>query len=206
MNRTADVKIRLADVCDAPALLDIYAPYILNTSITFEYTVPSAGEFAARIQNITCVFPWLVCEIDGRPAGYIYAAPYKTRAAFQWDAELSIYLSPEFQHTGIASALYACLQTLITAQGYLNLYALITVPNPSSVKFHERCGFREVCVYRNTGFKLNQWHDMAVMEKQLAPLPEHPLPCKTFRDLDPAFFSTQLEKAEREIAQSITNC
>jgi L-amino acid N-acyltransferase YncA len=198
-----DVKIRLAQKSDAPALLDIYAPYILKTSITFEYEVPSADEFAVRIEGITRTFPWFVCEIDGVTAGYAYAGLYKTRAAFQWDAETSIYLSPDFHRMGIASALYSCLEAILTKQGYLNLYALITVPNAQSIGFHESTGFRPVCTYQSIGFKFGEWHDLGVMEKQLAPLPQNPIPCKTFHELDPAFLSGQVKKAEEMIRLKI---
>jgi L-amino acid N-acyltransferase YncA len=198
-----EVKIRLAQGSDTPALLHIYAPYILNTSITFEYEVPSFAEFASRIEAVTRAFPWFVCEIDGQAAGYIYAAPYKARAAFQWDAEISVYLSPDFHRMGIASALYSCLENILIAQGYLNLYALITVPNPVSVGFHESKGFRPVCVYRNTGFKQGAWHDMTVLEKQLTPLPENPQKCKTFLQLDPAFLTEQIKTAENAIKGKI---
>lgn len=198
-----DVRIRLAQESDAAAMLAVYAPYIQSTSITFEYQVPSAEEFAGRIAKITEKFPWLICEIDSETAGYVYAGLYKSRAAFQWDAELSVYLAPGFHRMGIASALYTCLQNILAEQGYLNLYALITVPNPQSIGFHERDGFRPVCVYRSTGFKLGEWHDMAVLEKQLAPLPENPQPCKTFREIDPAFFEGQIKKAEERIRRSL---
>jgi L-amino acid N-acyltransferase YncA len=199
-----DIKIRLAQESDAAALLAVYAPYIQNTSITFEYEVPSVEEFAGRIAKVTEKFPWLVCEIDGKTAGYVYAGLYHSRAAFQWDAELSIYLAPDYHRMGIASALYTCLQNILAKQGYLNLYALITVPNPQSIGFHEKDGFRPICVYRSTGFKLGEWHDMTVLEKQLvAPLPEHPQPCKTFREIDPAFFEAQLQEAEDRIRHSI---
>jgi L-amino acid N-acyltransferase YncA len=198
-----DVKIRLAQKSDAPALLHIYAPYILNTSITFEYEVPSAAEFAARIESVTRAFPWFVCEIDGKAAGYMYAALFKTRAAFQWDAEISVYLSSDFHRLGIASALYSCLENILTAQGYLNLYALITVPNPVSVGFHESKGFRPVCIYRNTGFKLGEWHDMTVLEKQLAPLPETPKKCRAFLELDPGYLTEQMKMAENTIISNL---
>ena len=191
--------IRFAEKSDAPALLNVYAPYIRNTSITFEYDVPSVAEFAARVESVTRTYPWLVCEIDGQVAGYIYAAPFKTRAAFQWDAEISVYLAPNFHRMGIASALYASLEAILTAQGCLNLYALITVPNPVSVGFHESMGFRPVCIYRSTGFKFGAWHDMTVLEKQLAPLPDNPQKCKTFHELDLAFLSHQIEKAKNKI-------
>ncbi len=194
------VQIRTAQKSDVPALLGIYAPYIRNTSITFEYDVPSEEEFARRVENITKAFPWLLCEIDGKIAGYAYAAPYKTRAAFQWDAELSVYLSPDFHRMGIATALYGCIQAILKEQGYLNLYTLITVPNPVSIGFHESCGFRPLCVYHGTGFKFGAWHDMAVLEKQLAPLPQVPSSCKACHELGRAFLEEQLRKAEARIA------
>jgi comEA protein len=132
-----NIQLRIAEKSDAPKLLDIYAPYVRNTSITFEYEVPSQEEFSRRVENITKIFPWILCEIDGKTAGYIYASSFRSRAAFQWDAELSAYLSPDFHRMGIATALYGCLQAVIREQGYLNLYALITVPNPASIGFHE---------------------------------------------------------------------
>lgn len=199
-----DVKIRLAQESDAAALLAVYAPYIQNTSITFEYEVPSVEEFAGRIAKITEKFPWLVCEIDGKTAGYVYAGTFHARAAFQWNAELSVYLAPGYHRMRIASALYACLQNILAKQGYLNLYALITVPNPQSIGFHESNGFRPVCIYRSTGFKFGEWHDMEVLEKQLVTLlPENPQPCKTFREIDQTFFEAQLKEAEKRIRESL---
>lgn len=194
-----NLEIRNAGKKDTCTLLDIYAPYIRNTAITFEYDVPSAEEFLTRIETVTHTFPWLICEVDGTVAGYAYAAPFKTRAAFQWDAEMSVYLSPSFQRMGIASALYSCMEVILAKQGYLNLYALITHPNPISEGFHSSRGYRPVGIYRNTGYKFGKWHDLIVMEKQLAPLPVNPQPCKAYPELAAEFISEQFRQAEHKI-------
>ncbi len=200
-----NIKIRIAKIKDAPAMLEIYAPYIRDTAITFEYEVPAAEEFASRIENVTRRFPWLICEIDGQTAGYAYASLFRPRAAFQWDAEMSVYLSPEFHRMGIASALYHCLENMLREQGYLNLYALITHPNPVSEGFHANHGYRPLGIYQRTGFKFGKWHDLIIMEKQLADLPSEPQPCRTFREVDSQFFAEQIHKAEEEIQRKINS-
>lgn len=200
-----DIKIRAAQISDAAPLLGIYAPYIRDTAITFEYEVPPAEEFAGRIEAVTRSFPWLVCEIDGHAAGYAYTASFRPRAAFQWDAEVSVYLSPEYHRMGIASVLYACMESVVREQGYLNLYALITHPNPVSEGFHTSRGFRPLGIYQRTGYKFGKWHDLIVMEKQLASLPERPEPCKTVHELDSEFLSEQIRAAEAKIRDNIND-
>src|SRR5699024_8276889 len=114
--------IRRAAESDAPALLDIYAPYIRDTAITFEYDVPTAEEFVARIADILKTHPYLVCEQDGKPVGYAYAHRIRERAAYDWAAELSIYLAPEAQGQGVGTALYRCLVDLLAMQNLRILY------------------------------------------------------------------------------------
>lgn len=147
------VIVRIATSEDAPSLLAVYEPYIRETAITFEYEVPSAAEFAQRIRSVSPGFPWIVCEIDGQTAGYAYASRFRPRAAFQWDAEVSIYLCESCHRLGIASALYACMEEFLTQQGYFNLYALITHPHPASEGFHAHRGFRPLGIYKATGYK-----------------------------------------------------
>lgn len=185
------IQIRFADQNDAAAMLAIYTPYIRDTAITFEYDVPSVTEFAGRIETVTAQFPWLLCEVDGQAAGYAYASRFRPRAAFQWDAEVSVYLSPAFQRMGIATALYNCLESILLAQGYRNLYALITHPHPASEGLHTSRGYRTLGVYHGTGFKFGKWHDLTVMEKQLAPLSGEPLPCKPYFALEPTFLAEE---------------
>ena len=98
--------IRTARPEDAEALLEIYAPYVLQTAVTFEYDVPSVEEFTARIEQTLKRYPYLVAEVDGAVAGYAYASPFHARAAYGWDTELSIYLQPGLQRHRLGSRLY----------------------------------------------------------------------------------------------------
>ncbi len=177
---------RFANPGDAAALLKIYAPYVENTSITFEYDVPSEEEFARRIQSVTERFPWILCEDEGIPIGYAYASPAFTRAAYQWDAELSIYIDRRYHRSGIASRLEDMISTLLTEQGFHHLYSRVTTPNDASIGFHKARGFQEIGVYRNTGFKLGGWHDVIALEKDLLPCrsDQSPAPTKPLTLLD----------------------
>ena len=108
------MSIRLATKQDVPRILEIYAPYIENTAISFEYTVPSLEEFTQRFLDITAQFPWLVWEENGTILGYAYGSrPFK-RTAYQWSAEASIYLCPEARGQGIGRKLYAALEQLLS--------------------------------------------------------------------------------------------
>ena len=97
--------IRLATPADAEAILKIYAPYIENTSLTFETDVPSVKNFADRISTYLETWPWLVYENNGIIGGYAYATRHRERTAYQWCTESSIYILDEYKGTGIAKAL-----------------------------------------------------------------------------------------------------
>ena len=134
--------IREAAESDAAALLDIYAPYIRDTAITFEYDVPTAEEFAARIADILKTHPYLVCERDGKPAGYAYAHRIRERAAYDWAAELSIYLAPEAQGQGVGTALYQCLTDLLVLQQMRVLYGCSRCRTRAAAAFMKSWAFR----------------------------------------------------------------
>ncbi len=159
--------LRIATTADIPAILDIYAPYILNSTATFEYDVPCLRSFTARFQSITAQFPWLVWEEDGEVLGYAYAsAPYE-RAAFSWCAEPSVYLRPSAQGRGIGRKLYAALEYILKEQGYQVLYALITDENQASIRFHESQGYHFSVKFPDCGFKFGRWLGLVWMEKRL---------------------------------------
>ncbi len=109
------VVVRLATPEDAAKLLPLYAPFVRETAVTFEYEVPEVEEFAGRIRRVRQDLPWLVCEIDGQTAGYSYASHFRERAAFGWDCEFSIYLHKDFFRAGVGSALFRCIKELLTA-------------------------------------------------------------------------------------------
>lgn len=151
------VRIRVATPKDGAALLNIYKWYIENTAVTFETEVPSVEEFERRIENTLVRFPWLVCEIDGAVAGYAYASKHRERAAYQWSADLSIYVDAKFHRKHIATALYQVSVETLRLQGYYTAFAGVTTPNPKSEAFHADYGFDTVGVFENVGYKLGQW-------------------------------------------------
>lgn len=161
------IQIRMAKESDIPAILDIYKPYVEGTAITFEYAVPSLDAFTKRFLSITKHYPYLVCQIDDEIAGYAYAGPVFERIAYQWNAELSIYLNPNYHKRRIGTALSYCLIDLLYLQGYYKLLSLITSENETSIQLHQKLGFTEFARFHNTGYKLGKWHDVTWMEKDL---------------------------------------
>ena len=168
--------IRIAEERDIPAILEIYGPYVLNTTITFEYDVPTREEFTRRFRDITRQFPWLVYEEDGEILGYAYASAPYARAAYTWCAEPSVYLKPEARGRGSGRKLYAALEQILDCQGYQVLYALVTQENEASLRFHERCGYRVSVLFPNCGFKFGRWLGVIWMEKRLksVEIPSYP--------------------------------
>ena len=134
--------IRIATKADIPAILGIYAPYILNTTYTFEYTVPTAAEFTARFESVTAQFPWLVWEENGTVLGYAYGSAPFERAAYGWCSEISVYLSPDAQGKGIGRQLCLALEDILWQQGYQVIFSLITSENTPSLGFHKAIGYR----------------------------------------------------------------
>nr|WP_297171715.1 GNAT family N-acetyltransferase [uncultured Agathobaculum sp.] len=159
--------IRKALPDDAAALVEIYAPYVTDTAITFEYDVPTAEQFAVRIADISQTHPYLVCERDGKIVGYAYAHRVRARAAYDWAAELSIYLSPAAQGQGVGTALYRCLLDLLARQHLCALYGCVTLPNEKSQRLHEALGFSLAGVWHGVGWKHGGWHDVGWFEKRV---------------------------------------
>ncbi|MCC8097851.1 MAG: N-acetyltransferase family protein, partial [Eubacterium sp.] len=149
--------IRKARVEDSDSILEIYAPYILNTTITFEYTVPSSADFRRRVEKIISEYPYFVCEEGGEALGYCYGSRYMERAAFGWDMELSVYLKDKSKGRGIGKALYGAVIDTAELMNIKNLYGLIASPNPRSEKLHADLGFRLEAVMKKTGWKFCRW-------------------------------------------------
>lgn len=159
--------IRFATEADIPGILDVYGPYIVNTAITLEYSVPTLEEFTERFRSITCQFPWLVWEEEGQILGYAYGSLPFSRAAYRWCAASSIYLAPAAQGRGIGRKLYTALEALLTEQGYRKNYAIITSDNPRSLSFHKNFGFRLLAEFSDCGIKFSKLYNVIWMEKDL---------------------------------------
>lgn len=189
--------IRPASPEDAPALLDIYAPYVRETAITFEYDVPSPEEFRERIRGTLERYPYLAAEAGGELLGYAYAGPFHPRAAYGWTAEASIYLRRDRRGLGLGRRLYGALEDLCRAQGVLNLNACVACPEKedayltwNSVEFHAHLGFRSIGMFRQCGYKFGTWYNMTWMEKHLGDHPARPAPVVPFPALDPVRVTT----------------
>jgi len=193
--------IRLATPRDAGEMLEIYAPYVVNTTVTFEYEVPSLEEFRGRVESTLPRYPWLAAEGDGQLLGYAYASRYHSRAAYQWDAEGSIYLRPQAQGSGLAEPLYRCLMELLEAQGVRNFYGCITHPNPASEAFHRKLGFIDLAVYPRSGYKLGQWLDVLWNYLPLGEKEDPPAPFRPFGELEPETVAAILRRADRRLSQ-----
>lgn len=170
----AGYQINFIEEADAADCLAIYAPYVTDTVITFEYEVPSSGEFSERINHITETYPWLVCRHNGKVIGYAYASQYRGRIAYQWSVEITIYILPEYHRKGVARSLYAALLAILRIQGFYTVYAIIGYPNEQSVGFHSSMGFEAIGVFKKSGYKHGQWRDTIWMQLNLATYKENP--------------------------------
>ena len=180
----------MARESDAPACLSVYAPYVRQTAITFEYEVPSAGEFAWRIRAVREQGdPWLLLTMGDVLIGYAYAAPFHARAAYQWGRECSIYLAGEFRGRGYGSALYRALLSLLTRQGYQTAYGVITLPGEASVALHQSLDFQKEGIHHAAGYKNGAWHDVLLMAKPLGAYAAPPAPIRPC----PSDFSVALD-------------
>ena len=162
-----EIIIRPVTAADAAELVAIYAPYVLETAVTYEYEVPSVEEFRGRIENTTKNYPYLAAVENGEILGYAYASSFHPRAAFCWSAEATVYLKQEAHGRGIGRRLYEKLEEILKKQNVQTVIALIADPNPESVAFHEKLGYRVAGKLTNCAYKLGQWRGMYYMEKFL---------------------------------------
>jgi len=166
------MNIRSATKEDAVRLLEIYAYYVTNTAITFEYEIPSLLEFEGRIENTLKKYPYLVIEDNGVIYGYAYAGVFKGRAAYDRSCEMTIYLDKDAKKKGYGKKLYTALEEELKKRGMLNLYACIGSPivedeylTRNSEEFHAHLGYTKVGTFHKCGYKFGRWYDMCWMEK-----------------------------------------
>jgi len=152
--------LRLARGEDAAQILAIYAPYVAQTTVSFEWEVPSMEVFSARCASIMAHYPYIVACEGEKVVGYCYASRAFERYSWSWDCDISIYLDPAYHKRGIGRALCNCLCDLAALQGYRNMYALIAGENKNSLAFHKACGFTQAGVLEKGGYKMNRWIDV----------------------------------------------
>ena len=185
------ITLRFAKETDAEELLGIYAPYVRETAITFEYDVPDIDEFRKRIRETLLKYPYIVAEKDGKIAGYAYAGAFKSRAAYDWAVETSIYVKRGMGRSGIGKKLYCALENVLRVQNILNVNACIAYPETedeyltkNSVQFHEHLGYKYVGRFNKCGFKFGRWYDMVWLEKFIGEHSSTPEKVRWFAECD----------------------
>jgi len=159
---------------DAERLAEIYAYYVEETAVSFEYRAPSTEEFRERIIKISRKMPYLVCEQDGKILGYVYAGVYNPREAYNWTVTTSIYLDRECRRQGVGTLLYAALEQELKSRGVINLLAGVAYAEAEdeylthdSVKFHLKEGYEQVARMKEVGKKFDRWYDLLWFQKKI---------------------------------------
>jgi L-amino acid N-acyltransferase YncA len=171
-----EFRVRPATLADAAACAAIYAPYVRETAITFELDPADEAEMAHRIEAAVAAYAWLVLvhpADDGHAddvVGYAYGSQFKSRAAYRWSCEVSVYLRVGLRRSGAGRALYSALLPILADRGYRIAVAGMTLPNDASEGLHRAMGFEPVGVHRNIGWKHGAWHDVAFMQRPLGEL------------------------------------
>ena len=164
----ADTTIRPATTADAEAVSRIYNHYVSDTVVTFEEEPLSAATIDGRMQEVAAAgLPWLVAEQDGRVAGYAYASPWRSRSAYRFSAEVTVYLDPARLRRGLGSRLYDALFPLLQRRGLHALMGVISLPNQASVALHERFGMQKIGHLAEVGFKFDRWIDVGYWQRLL---------------------------------------
>ena len=169
----ADVTIRTARAEDAADIQAIYAPFVQETSVSFETVPPSVEAMAARISSNLARHGYFVAQSDAGILGFAYASPYRPRPAYDRTAEVSVYLAPQAKGRGFAQALYRALFAHLAARGFHTAVAIVTLPNPQSAQLHERCGFAHVGSLQDVGRKFGQWHGTAIYQRMIGQVDLH---------------------------------
>ncbi|MEL7609391.1 MAG: N-acetyltransferase family protein [Bacillota bacterium] len=174
----ADISIKTATEADAKEIREIYAPYVTDTAVTFEYDIPSVAEFSRRIKDTLQMYPYIVALQEGRIVGYAYASAFRERAAYNWAVETTVYLKQDCRGKGLGTKLYLALEDILKRQNIINLNACIAYTpvedvhlDHASMAFHERLGYSKVAHFTKCGYKFGAWYDMIWMEKVIG---EHP--------------------------------
>jgi phosphinothricin acetyltransferase len=161
--------IRPATLADVPAITRIYGHAVKTGTASFELAPPSETDMAARMTAILAgKFPYVVAEAEGRIAGYAYASLYRTRPAYRFTVENSVYIDPAMHRRGIGKALLLHLIEACTALGFRQMIAVIGDSNQAaSIGLHKACGFADAGNLRNIGWKFGRWLDTPLMQLAL---------------------------------------
>ncbi len=179
---------------DAVQILAVYAPYIIDSAVSFEYEVPSESEFKQRIRTISAEYPYFVCVSDDQIIGYAYAHRHMERAAYQWNAEISIYIQQGFTGKGLGKTMCQTLIEILRLQGIRNVFSCVTIPNEQSVHLHHSMEFSTEGIFPDAGYKCGKWQTIAWFRKNISPYTNEPAPFLPISRIDQRLIDEILEK------------
>lgn len=160
--------IRNVQESDLPAIVEIYNPYIIGTTVSFEEVPVTVLEMQRRYHEVQAQgLPWLCAELEDRLEGYAYASRWRERSAYRFTAESTIYLRQDHTGRGIGKLLYSTLLEQVRAAGMHQVIGVITLPNPASVGLHEKLGYVKVAHFSQVGFKFDDWLDVGYWQLAL---------------------------------------
>ncbi|MFD2028625.1 GNAT family N-acetyltransferase [Promicromonospora aerolata] len=162
-----DSTVRVATPDDAAACAAIYAPFVADSAATFETSPPDSREMTRRIERFFGRETWLVLETAGAVAGFAYAKPFADRPTFRWTLETNVYVAADHQRRGGGRALYDTLLARLAHRGYHRAVASIVLPNDPAIALHEAAGFHRAGAFEKIGWKLGQWHDAVLFQRDL---------------------------------------
>jgi phosphinothricin acetyltransferase len=164
----AGLEVRRARQGDAERCREIYSAYVRETVISLEEDPPSLAEMQDRVARSLETHDWLVLERPDGVVGFAYGSQYRSRAAYRWACEVSVYVEPGHQRIGVGRTLYEELFSRLVDRGYLTALAGMTLPNAASEGLHRALGFEPVGTWRRIGWKFGAWHDVLWMQRHLA--------------------------------------
>jgi L-amino acid N-acyltransferase YncA len=170
----AEQVVRRARHEDAERCLQIYAPYVRDTVISLEADPPALPEMQERLARSLETHDWLVLEGPQGVVGFAYGSQYRSRAAYRWACEVSVYVEAAQQRAGAGLLLYEKLFASLVDRGYLTALAGMTLPNAASEGLHRALGFEPIGTWRRIGWKFGSWHDVMWMQRHLASPTEPP--------------------------------
>jgi len=161
------IAIRSATVADASRCAEIYAPFVTDSWVSFELDAPDADEMAGRIAKVLNSYDWLVAESDGAVLGYAYGSEHRTRGAYQTSCDVAVYIDPGQARQGLGRALCEALLPRLKARKIHAAFAGIALPNEASIALHRAMGFELVGTYKEVGWKMGGWRDVAWFQRLL---------------------------------------
>lgn len=162
-----DIIIRPVSLSDAERILEIYKPYVLETTVTFETELPTLEEIQDRILTTTLTYPYLIAEYEGKVVGYAYAGRFRKRQAYAQSAEISLYLDQNIRGKGLGKALLSALEMELRKIDIYTIISIIESSNVGSLRFHEKNGFIRAGYLPRIGFKFDKWLDIHLLTKQI---------------------------------------